>query len=90
MDAMHEVSLVANLMRRIGAIAKGERADRIVGVSVWIGALSHLSAEHFTRHFGRAAAGTLAEGAQLSVTVSDDAAHPNAQDILLVSVELET
>ena len=52
-------------MRRIDEIAKAERARRIVGVSVRLGALSHMSAEHFCEHFERASDGTLAEGARL-------------------------
>jgi hydrogenase nickel incorporation protein HypA/HybF len=86
---MHEVSLIVNLMRRIDAIAKVERARRIVGVSVWLGALSHMSAEHFVEHFERAAAGTVAEGARLDVTVSDDPYDANAQDLMIESVAVE-
>ena len=86
---MHEASLIANLMRRIDAVAKVEGARRIVGVSVWLGALSHMSAEHFAEHFQRAVAGTIAEGARVDVTVSDDVHHANAQDLMLESVAVE-
>jgi hydrogenase nickel incorporation protein HypA/HybF len=86
---MHEASLIANLMRRIEAVAKVERPRRIVAVSVWLGALSHMSAEHFAEHFARAAAGTVAEGARLDVTVSDDLCHANAQDLMIESVAVE-
>ena len=86
---MHEASLMAALMRRINEATKNERAKKVVGVSVWIGALSHMSAEHFGEHFERAATGSLAEGARLDVTVSGDVAHANAQDILLQKIELE-
>ena len=87
---MHEASLMTALMRRIEEVAAAEGARRVTGVRVWCGALSHMSAAHFAEHFGRASAGTTAEGAALDVSVSDDAAHPNAEDILLESVELET
>ncbi len=86
---MHEASLMINLMRRVDDIAQTEKATRVVGVSVWLGALSHMSAEHFTEHFEQAAVGTIAEGARLDITVSDDTGHANAQDILLEDVELE-
>lgn len=86
---MHEACLMTGLMRRIGEAAKKERAKKVVGVSVWIGALSHMSAEHFAEHFERAAAGSVAEGARLEVTVSQDISHANAQDILLEKIELE-
>jgi hydrogenase nickel incorporation protein HypA/HybF len=87
---MHEASLMIGLMKRIDDIARAEKATRITGVSVWLGAFSHMSAEHFTEHFEQAAAGTIAEGAALDIAVSDDTAHANAQDILLESVEVET
>jgi hydrogenase nickel incorporation protein HypA/HybF len=87
---MHEASLIANLMHRIDEIARAENARRIVGVSVRLGALSHLSAEHFAGHFEQAAVGTIAEDAKLDVMVSTDTAHANAQDIVLESVEVET
>jgi hydrogenase nickel incorporation protein HypA/HybF len=86
---MHEASLVSGLMQRIGDIAAAEGARRITGVSVWLGALSHLSAEHFAEHFNQAASGTLAEGALLHVTLSEDERHEHAQDVLLESVEVD-
>jgi hydrogenase nickel incorporation protein HypA/HybF len=86
---MHEASLMADLMRRIDEIARAECARRVLGVSVWLGALSHLSAGHFAEHFESAAAGTIAEAARLHVTVSDDTRHENAQDLLLESIEIE-
>lgn len=86
---MHEASLMTNLMRRVDEVAQAEGARRVIGVSVWLGALSHMSAEHFAEHFDRAAAGTIAEGARLDVTVSDDLRHANAQDILLEKLEVE-
>lgn len=87
---MHEASLMVNLMRRIDDLAKAEGARRIVGVSVWLGALSHMSAEHFAEHFERAAAGTIADGARLDISVSDDPGHANAQDLVLESIAMES
>ncbi len=87
---MHEASLMVNLMRQINALAKAEQARRIVGVSVWIGALSHMSAEHFAEHFNHAVNGTIAEGARIDVKVSNDPHDANAQDIVIKSIEVET
>jgi len=87
---MHEASLMKNLMHTLQELAAAENAKRIVGITVWLGPLSHMSAEHFAEHFEHAAAGTLAEGAKLSVTVSDDLDDDRAQDIRLESVELES
>jgi len=86
---MHEASLMATIMRRLNEIADAEEAKHIVGVAVWLGALSHMSAAHFKEHFAQAAAGTLAEGARLTLTVSSDINDPRAQEILLSSVEVD-
>ncbi len=72
---MHEASLTSDLLRRIEKIAAAEEAVRVAQVSVWLGALSHMSASHFVEHFRRASTGTVAEGANLQVTVSDDLSH---------------
>jgi hydrogenase nickel incorporation protein HypA/HybF len=86
---MHEASLMKGLMQKIGEVAATEGASGVVAVEVCLGALTHMSAAHFAEHFAQASAGTMAEGARLDVTVSEDTAHPNAQDILLVSVEVQ-
>ena len=86
---MHEASLMADLTRRIAEIAKAERAIRVRAVHVWLGALSHFSAEHFREHFEDATRNTLAEGAELVVVVSDDIGDPRAQDVLVQRVEIE-
>lgn len=83
---MHELALVANLMRKIESIAAGERAARVLAVNVRLGALAHISPEHFRDHFTRAARGTIAQGARLSVELSEDTRDPHAQEILLDSV----
>jgi hydrogenase nickel incorporation protein HypA/HybF len=86
---MHEASLMKSLMRRVDEIARAEKARRVVGVSVWLGALSHMSKAHFAEHYEQAAKGTIAEGAVLDITLSDDTGHADAQEIVLRSVEVE-
>jgi len=87
---VHEASLMTGLMRRIDAVAKADGARRVTAVSVWIGALCHMSADHFAEHFEQASEGTIANGARLDVTVSDDTHDANAQDIVLRQVEVES
>lgn len=89
-EPMHEASLMISLMRQIRAVAEAEGASRVAGIKIWCGALSHMSRGHLAEHFKQVAAGTIAEGAELDVTVSDDLADPRATDIVLESVELET
>jgi hydrogenase nickel incorporation protein HypA/HybF len=85
---MHEASLMKNLMARINAVARAENAKRITGISVWLGALSHMSASHFAEHFEESSAGTIAEGAKIETTVSTDINDPKAQEIVLTGVTL--
>lgn len=86
---MHEAGLIKDLMRKILDIANERGAKRVVGVSVWLGALSHMSPEHFAEHFNAVAPGTIAEGAKLHSVVSEDEHHANAQGVLLESIDVE-
>lgn len=85
---MHEMSLMNDLMNKINAIAAEHQATRVAGVHVWLGALSHISPNHFREHFVEGARGTKAEGAALSIETSDDPHDPQAQSILIRSVDI--
>ncbi len=82
---MHEHSLMADLMKKIADLSGTEK---VVSVKVTLGALSHMTPEHFAEHFGESSRGTNAAGAKLDITMSDDIHHPNAQDVLLESIEV--
>lgn len=86
---MHEFSLIADLITKIDSIARLEHAKKVTGVRVRLGALSHISEDHFREHFVHETEGTVAEGAVLSVAVSADMSDPEAQQIILESVEVE-
>lgn len=85
---MHEGTLMRDLMRKIESVAKVEGATRVTGVKVALGALSHMSEEHFREHFEASSQGTIAQGARLDVTVRTDTRDPEAQNILLESVDV--
>jgi len=86
---MHDAALMKNLMAEIERAAATENAKKVTEVQVWIGALSHMTATHFTEHFTESSAGTMAEGARLEIAVSDDIHHPKAQEILLRSIAVD-
>lgn len=86
---MHEQSLMTDLMRKVHAIGQEAQAKSVVRVKVKLGAIAHISADHFREHFILAAKGSLAEKAQLDIEVSTDLSDPHAQEILLDSVEVE-
>ena len=85
---MHEFSLIANLLHKIDDVIHEQGARRAVTVHVKLGALAHISADHFRGHFVDGSRGTVAEGACLKIEESDDPDDPHAQDILLQSVEV--
>lgn len=85
---MHEASLMRALMRKVLEVAEQQGAERVVGVKVRLGALSHMSPEHFREHFEQASAGTLAEGARVEAVTEDDLDAPTAADVVLESVDV--
>ncbi len=85
---MHEAGLIRDLLSKIDELAARESATAVTSVSVWLGALSHISAEHLREHFKNETGGSIAENASLEIEVSDDIDHPQAQDILLRSIDI--
>ena len=85
---MHESSVVSGLMRKIALLAREHDAEHVVGIRVRLGALSHFTPDHFREHFEDAARGTVAEGALVEVLQEDDIYDPNAQDVILDTVDL--
>lgn len=86
---MHEFSLLADLLNKIDALAQQEHATRVLKVSVKIGALAHISGSHFREHFEHAVAGTLKESCELEIEEDTDESAPEAQSIVLKSIEIE-
>lgn len=86
----HELSLIKDLLRKIESIAKEHDSKKVIGVSLKLGALAHISAGHLREHFEEAVSGTALQGVQLDITVSKNETDPHAQDIMLESVEVET
>ena len=86
---MHETALVRDVVRRIEDFAQATGARRITGAKIWLGALSHLSAEHFREHYALEAQGSIAAGAILTIEASSDLDHRHAQHVRLESVDLD-
>ncbi len=86
---MHEASIMKDLMDKVVSVAAKEGVARVTSVTVWLGALSHMSPEHFGEHFKESSKGSLAEGALVVVEQSDDIHHPDAQTVMLRSIEAE-
>ncbi len=87
---MHEISLIKNLLEKLNSIAEENKGSLITEVSIKLGALSHISEEHFKEHYLEWIKGNPAENAVLKIETSGDYKDPMAQDIVLESVVLET
>ena len=86
---MHEHAIMNDLLRRIDEVARSEGARRVTRLNVRLGALSHMTPEHFLEHFEDAARGTVAEGAQVNVEQGADIYARDALDVLLESIDVE-
>lgn len=86
---MHEVKLVQDLIAKVATEAQKHRAVEVLTIEVWRGALCHCTVDQLADLFVELSEGTVAEGAHLLVHESDDPDDPRANDLLLVSVEME-
>ena len=84
---MHELTLLNDLLKKVREVADKRP---VKSVSVWLGAMSHISASHFKEHFDWATKDSELEGVALNIETSEDAFHPQAQDILLKSVDIDS
>jgi len=80
---------MADLMRKITGVSRDNNGSKVVGIQIKLGALAHISPEHFMEHFKDAAKGTVAEDARVDIEVGTETTDPHAQDIRLQSLELE-
>lgn len=86
---MHETALVRDVVHKMVELARSTGARRVTRATIWLGALSHLSPEHFREHFAVEARDTLAGAAVLEIEMSEDPHDPDAQHVRLESVEIE-
>ena len=86
---MHEKALMDDLMREIATRARAENAPRVTRIRVRLGALSHFTPEHFREHFADASRGTVAEGAVVEAELRTDPIEPEAQGVVLESIDVE-
>jgi hydrogenase nickel incorporation protein HypA/HybF len=86
---VHERKLMDDLMQKIDSEAAAAGAQRVTKVRVRLGALSHFTEAHFREHFVDASRGTVAEGAEVTAELRTDATEPEAQGVVLESIEVE-
>jgi hydrogenase nickel incorporation protein HypA/HybF len=87
---VHEKALMDDLIRKLEAEAGLAGATRVNRIRVRLGALSHFTEAHFREHFEHASRGTVAEGAAIEAELGTDPTEPNAQGVVLESIDVET
>ncbi len=85
---MHEFSLIKDLIRKITTIAHEQHASKVLSVTIKLGALPHISPDHFRDHFVLASHGTIAEGARLNIEFMTDVTDPQSQEVLIENIEV--
>lgn len=86
---MHEKSLMDDLIKKILLLARQERASKVTKVTVKLGALSHMSKEHFKEHFDVASQGTIAQDAEIEAEESQDIHDPHAMSVILKKIDVQ-
>ena len=86
---MHDRAVMDDLLREIAVVVQREGATRVRRLRVTLGALAHMTPEHFREHLKDAAPGTPVEGAEVECDCDTNVDAPGAQGIRLRSLELE-
>lgn len=86
---MHEYSLINSLIIKAQKIAEDNNSSRVTELHVKIGALAHISGDHFREHFVSGSRGTIMESASIIIEESTDESDENAQSILLERITVE-
>ena len=85
---MHEFSLMRDLLAKVDGVLRQSGGTNVKRVRVRLGALAHISPAHFREHFVQGTRGTRAEGCKLDIEVGTATDDPQAQDIVLKSVDV--
>lgn len=85
---MHEQSLMKDLMSKIHQFIADENKP-LIGVTLQLGELAHISSSHLREHFEHEVAGTSLQGVTVIIEEVAGIDHPQAQDIVLKSLEFE-
>lgn len=86
---MHEEAILRDLVRKAEEVARTEGPGRVTRVRLWVGARSHLTGPEFKDRWAHAVAGTVLSGAEVDLEVSRDRDHPNAETVMLRSLDVD-
>ena len=86
---MHEQAMLQDLVRKAEEVAHREGAGPVTRVRLWVGARSHLGGPELGERWADAVAGTVLAGARVEIEVSRDPTDPNAESVVLRSIDVD-
>jgi len=85
---MHEFNLLKDILDKTRQLAALENKP-LTAINLQLGALAHISADHLLEHWQQAVDGTPLQSVQVTINELPGLDHPQAQDIILESLEFE-
>ncbi len=85
---MHEEALLRDIVAKVDEVARRGGGRPVTRIRLRVGALSHLTAAWLVERWPLAARGTLGEGAVVEVSSSSDPTDPQAQSVLVESIDV--
>lgn len=86
---MHEEALLKDVIRKAEEVARQQGATRVTRVRIWVGARSHLGGPELRARWMAAVRGTALSAAEIEVESSTDRADPNAEGVMLRSLDVD-
>lgn len=85
---MHEWQITRALVRELTRVGTAHGAAKIVAAKVRVTTCAEMSPEQLRGQFAVAAAGTLAEGAELQIEAATNLAQEETDGIFIESIEI--
>lgn len=86
---MHELKLIKDLTSKLERLIQDENIQKINGIDIWLGALSHLEPETFGEQLKTHTENTMILSAKLTIEKSTDIHDEHAQYIILKNLDVE-
>lgn len=87
---MHEEAMLQDVIRKAEEVAQREGGTRVIRVRLWVGARSHLGGPELPARWAHAVEGTPLAGAEVEVEHSRDRDDPNAEHVILRSLDVDS
>jgi hydrogenase nickel incorporation protein HypA/HybF len=82
--------MIRDVVRKAEEVAHRERAARVTRIRLWVGARSHLTGPELKDRWAHAVTGTVLAGAPVEIETSRDPNDPNAERLVLRSLDVDS